>query len=64
MVFAESGASVHTVMVDGEIVVEAGRITKFDEAAILAEARPMLGSIRRRNARLYDLAQRVAQVFP
>jgi 5-methylthioadenosine/S-adenosylhomocysteine deaminase len=35
LVFCENGASVHSVLVDGEFVVEAGRLTKVDEAEVL-----------------------------
>lgn len=35
IVFCENGASVHSVIVDGEFVVEAGRLTKVDEAEVL-----------------------------
>jgi 5-methylthioadenosine/S-adenosylhomocysteine deaminase len=64
MVFAETGASVHTVVVDGAVVVEAGRITAFDAEAVLAEARPMLATIRARNADLYAFARRMGELFP
>jgi len=37
LVYAENGAGLDTVVVDGEIVLRAGRLTRIDEAAILAE---------------------------
>ena len=37
LVYAESGSSLDSVMVDGEFVVRDGRLTRIDEAAILAE---------------------------
>ncbi len=64
MVFAETGASVHTVIVDGEVLVEGGEIKRFNAAAILAEARPMLHAIRERNSHLYAFAQKMAELFP
>lgn len=64
MVFAETGSSVHTVIVDGEVVVQDGRITAFDAAAVIAEARPMLRAIRERNRELYGFARRMAEIFP
>jgi cytosine/adenosine deaminase-related metal-dependent hydrolase len=64
MVFAETGGSVHTVIIDGEIVVEDRRIVAFDAEQTMAEARPMLNAIRTRNARLHAFARRVAEVFP
>lgn len=39
LVYSENGSSVSLVMVDGQIVVEKGRLTKVDEAALLAEIR-------------------------
>jgi 5-methylthioadenosine/S-adenosylhomocysteine deaminase len=52
LVFAETGDSVHTVLVNGEIVVEAGRVKGVDVEALLREARGMLTSIRKRNSAL------------
>jgi 5-methylthioadenosine/S-adenosylhomocysteine deaminase len=39
LAFTELGGSVHTVIVDGRIVLEAGKILTFDETAILEEVR-------------------------
>lgn len=39
LVYAETGASVRTVLVDGRVVVEDGQLTRVDEAALLAEVR-------------------------
>jgi 5-methylthioadenosine/S-adenosylhomocysteine deaminase len=39
LAFTELGQSVHTVIVDGKVVLDAGRITTFDEEAVLAEVR-------------------------
>lgn len=64
LVFAENGSSVDTVMVDGRVLVEGGRITAFDADAILAEARPMMKAIIERNAELLGLARRIADIFP
>ena len=38
LVYAESGRGVHTVLVGGEVVLDAGRLTRLDEAALRAEA--------------------------
>ena len=64
MVFAETGSSVHTVIVDGIVVVEDRRIKSFDSAAIIAEAKPMLSAIRSRNRELYRFARRMGELFP
>lgn len=39
LAFTEPGSSTHTVIINGDIVVDAGVITTFDEAAILEEIR-------------------------
>ena len=48
----------------GQVLVEAGRITAFDAAGVLAEARPMLAAIRERNRDLYAFARRMGELFP
>jgi cytosine/adenosine deaminase-related metal-dependent hydrolase len=64
MVFAETGASVDTVIVDGAVVAEGGEVTAFDARAVIAEARPMLRAIRERNRDLYAFARRMSEIFP
>ena len=64
LVFAENGSSVDTVIVDGRVLVEEGRIVAFDADAILAEAKPMMRTILERNAELLGLARRMADLFP
>jgi 5-methylthioadenosine/S-adenosylhomocysteine deaminase len=39
LVYNASGPDVHTVIVDGQILLDAGRVTMLDEAALLAECR-------------------------
>jgi cytosine/adenosine deaminase-related metal-dependent hydrolase len=57
LVFAENGDSVHTVLVNGEIVVEAGRVKGVDVEALLREARDMLKAMRGRNSALQNAVQ-------
>jgi 5-methylthioadenosine/S-adenosylhomocysteine deaminase len=64
MVFAESGGSVDTVIVDGIVLVEGAKIIAFDAPAIIAEAKPMLRTIRSRNRDLYAFARRMSEIFP
>jgi cytosine/adenosine deaminase-related metal-dependent hydrolase len=64
MVFAETGGSVDTVIVDGAVLAEGGEITAFDAEAVIAEARPMLRAIRGRNRDLYAFARRMSEIFP
>jgi cytosine/adenosine deaminase-related metal-dependent hydrolase len=64
MVFAETGASVETVIVDGRIVMEDRRICAFDAEALVREVRAMTRSLRRRNADLFDVAHDIADFVP
>ncbi len=47
LVYAENGTSVRTVIVNGRIVVDEGRVVTVDEDAVLAEARERWGWRRR-----------------
>lgn len=51
LVFCENGSSVDTVFVDGNIVVQGGRLTRVDEAALLDRVNrlyePMVPAIKR-----------------
>ena len=42
LVYSENGSSIEKVMVNGEIVVENGRLTRIDEKALLAELRSLM----------------------
>lgn len=42
LVYCENGSSIEKVMVNGEIVVENGRLTRIDESALLAELRDLM----------------------
>jgi len=42
LVYCENGSSIELVMVDGQVVVENGRLTQVDEAALLAELRDII----------------------
>lgn len=64
LVFAENGSSVDTVMVDGRILVEKGKITAFNADSIIEEAKPMMSEILKRNARLHHLAEQMSCLFP
>lgn len=60
-VHSDVGAAVNTVIIDGRIVVDEGRIVAFDADAILAESARMLPAIKERNADLFELAERVGK---
>jgi 5-methylthioadenosine/S-adenosylhomocysteine deaminase len=64
MVFAETGASVETVMVDGSIVMENRIIRTFDVNDLVSEVRAMTRSLRMRNADLFDVAHDIANSVP
>ena len=57
LVFAETGDSVHTVLVAGRVVVENGRVVSVDVEALLRESRGMLATIRNRNSALQSAVQ-------
>jgi 5-methylthioadenosine/S-adenosylhomocysteine deaminase len=59
LAFGASGDTVNTVIIAGRIVVENRRITAFDVAPILAEARAVMPRLRERNRHLHDWAARV-----
>ena len=62
LVFAETGASVETVLIDGEIVVDNGAVKTFDVDAMAREVHDMVKSIRKRNSDLFAVADAIAAV--
>jgi 5-methylthioadenosine/S-adenosylhomocysteine deaminase len=54
---------VRLVMVDGEVVVEDGRLTKVDETAVLREARMMLDAYLRQHAVVEQDARELEPYF-
>lgn len=54
LVFAASGATVDTVIVDGRVLVENRRIGSFDVAPVVAAVRGLVPTLRQRN---HDLRQ-------
>lgn len=64
LVFAETGAAVSDAIVDGRPVLREGRITGFDEAAMLGEIEAMSARLRARNADLFAVAEAVARAMP
>lgn len=48
LVYNASGADVHTVIVDGEILLDAGRVTRLDETALLEACRRAAADLMRR----------------
>jgi cytosine/adenosine deaminase-related metal-dependent hydrolase len=64
LVFAETGASVDTVLIDGRIVVENRVVRTFDVEELLREVRSMTRSLRTRNADLFEVAHDIAELVP
>ena len=64
LVFSENGASVTLTMVAGKIVVEDGRLTTVDEAAIKAEARELAREFRVELAQTAQAAAALEPVLP
>lgn len=62
LVFGERGGSVRTVIVDGAVVLDEGRLTGIDEALVLQEARDLLKRSRARNADIEAIADAFARV--
>jgi guanine deaminase len=60
LVYAETGASVETVLVDGRVVLEGGRVTTVDEASIYARARAAAERQQRDSAQARALAAQLA----
>jgi 5-methylthioadenosine/S-adenosylhomocysteine deaminase len=60
LVYAETGASVDTVLVGGRIVVEGGRVTTIDEARIFARAQEAAERQHRASGEARALAARLA----
>lgn len=56
LVFGERGGGVRTVIIDGRVVLEEGRITGFDEAEVIREAKGLLARSRARNAGIAKIA--------
>ena len=55
LVFAENGSSIEMVMVNGDVVMRDGRLTRIDEAEILAEIREAVPAYLEDHARIEEL---------
>jgi guanine deaminase len=60
LVYAETGAAIDTVIVDGRVVVERGRVTTVDEDRIYARAQEAADRQRAQSAQAWALAERLA----
>jgi 5-methylthioadenosine/S-adenosylhomocysteine deaminase len=57
LVYAETGANVETVLVDGRVVLERGQVVGVDEAWLYAQAQEAADRLRERNAEAWTLAE-------
>jgi len=64
MVFAETGSSVRTVFVAGEMLLHEGRPTRFDPAALAEEILAMHDTLAERNAALLQAADAILERLP
>ncbi|HMJ42037.1 MAG TPA: amidohydrolase family protein [Pseudolabrys sp.] len=64
LVFAETGAGVDSVIVDGELIMEHGVIKTFDVDSLVREVKAMAVSLRERNADLFAIANEIAALVP
>lgn len=59
LVYAENGANVETVLVDGRVVLDGGRVLTVDVDSLYARAQQAAERLRARNAESWALAERL-----
>jgi 5-methylthioadenosine/S-adenosylhomocysteine deaminase len=63
LVYCENGNSIEKVIVNGDIVVDDGKLTRVDEAAILAELRALMPEFIAKHAQVEELNRRFVPYF-
>jgi cytosine/adenosine deaminase-related metal-dependent hydrolase len=63
LVYSENGESVETVLIDGEVVMDRGRLTHVDEHAVLGELRERLPNVLSEYQRVEELNRRFEPYF-
>ena len=63
VVYSENGTSITTVIVNGEIVVQAGKLTRVDETAMLDEFRSYLPEFQKQHAQVEALNREFEPYF-
>ena len=63
LVYCENGSSIEIVMVDGRVVVEQGRLTTVDEAAVFAEIDELVPAYLAEHGQLEQLNSRFEPYF-
>ena len=59
LVFCEDGTGVHSVMIGGKVVLEAGRFTTIDFARIAAQAAAAVERLREANRGAREFAEKL-----
>ncbi len=57
LVYSETGQSVHTVLVDGNVVLESGQFVTMDEGAVLREAKEIGKAFRQEDEKAKQFAE-------
>ncbi len=60
LVYAETGAGVETVLIDGRVVLERGRVTGLDETRVYTRAQEAADRQRGQSAQAWAFAERIA----
>ena len=63
VVYCENGSSIEKVIVNGEVVVDGGRLTRVDEGALLEELRGYMPEFQERHAKVEELNRRFEPYF-
>lgn len=63
LIYSENGSSVEMVIIDGEIVVEKGRVLTMDEEQVKMEARELAGQMITRNKKIFQIAHELIPIL-
>ena len=63
LVYSENGSSVETVIIDGEVVVEKGRILCMNEELVKEEARELAMQMQTRNKHMFKVAEKLIPIL-
>jgi 5-methylthioadenosine/S-adenosylhomocysteine deaminase len=63
LVYCENGSSIESVYVNGEKVVEHGRLTKVNEAELLAELRALMPEFLAEHSKVEDMNRALEPFF-
>ncbi len=63
LAWAENGSSVHTVLIDGKVVVEGGKVLTMDEEQVKQDARDMIEAIPVRNREIFRVIEEITPLL-